>query len=154
MTTDYNRIIMKKILLSVLAVATLAVTPTMAEDVAITAQKLPGAAQKFLKEHFAQNKVVTALLDRDFADNDYTVILDNGTKIEFDGLGKWESVKNRNGKMPTSVVPAKIQSYVSKHYPSLGIEKIERKRYGYELELTNDLDLKFSSEGNFVGVDD
>ena len=154
MTTDYNRTTMKKILLSVLAVATLAVTPTMAEDVAITAQKLPGAAQKFLKEHFAQNKVVTALHDRDISDNDYTVVLDNGTKIEFDSEGKWESVKNRNGKIPAELIPAKIQGYVSKHYPSLGIEKIERKRYGYELELTNDLDLKFATDGKFLGVDD
>ena len=145
---------MKKILLSVLAIATLAVTPTMAEDVAITAQKLPGAAQKFLKEHFAQNKVVTALLDRDFADNDYTVVLDNGTKVEFDGLGKWESVKNHNGKIPAGVVPTEIQNYIATHYQSLGVEKIERKRYGYEVELTNDLDMKFSLNGKFLGLDD
>ena len=145
---------MKKILLSVLAVATLAVTPTMAEDVAITAQKLPGAAQKFLKEHFAKNKVVTALLDRDFADNDYTVYLDDGTKIEFTGTGKWESVKNHSGKIPAGIIPTAIQSYISQHYPALGIEKIEHKRYGYEVELTNDLDLRFDLNGNFVGIDD
>ena len=145
---------MKKILLSVLAVATLAVTPTMAEDVAISANRLPGGAQKFLKEHFAQNKIVTALHDREISDNDYTVILDNGTKIEFDGTGKWESVKNHNGKIPAGIIPVKIQGYISEHYPSLGIEKIERKRYGYEVELTNDIDLKFAPDGRFVGVDD
>ena len=145
---------MKKILLSVLAVAALAVTPTMAEDVAISAQTLPGEAQKFLKNYFAQNKVVTALHDRDVSDNDYTVILDNGTKVEFDASGKWESVKSRSGKMPAGVVPAKIQGYVSEHYPSLGIVKIERKRYGYELELTNDVDLKFTTDGRFLGIDD
>ena len=145
---------MKKILLSVLAIATLAVTPTMAEDVAITAQKLPQAAQKFLKEHFAQNKVVSATHDRDITDNDYTVLLDDGTKIEFDASGKWESVKNRSGKMAAGVVPVAIQGYVAEHYPSFGIEKIERKRYGYEVELTNDLDLKFDSNGKFVGIDD
>ena len=89
---------MKKILLSALAIATLAVTPTMAEDVAITAQKLPQEAQKFLNTHFVQNKVVSAMHDRDISDNDYTVILDDGTKIEFDASGKWESVKNHNGK--------------------------------------------------------
>lgn len=145
---------MKKILLSALVIATLAVTPTMAEDVAITAQKLPQEAQSFLKLHYAQNKVLSAMHDRDLTDNDYTVYLDDGTKIEFDGSGKWESVKNRNGKIPASVVPAKIQSYITTHYPTLGIEKIERKRYGYELELTNDMDLKFDLNGKFVGFDD
>lgn len=145
---------MKKLLLSALAVATLAVTPTMAEDVAITAQKLPQEAQKFLKVHFAQNRVVSAMHDKDISDNDYTVILDNGAKIEFDASGKWESVKSRNGKVPAGVVPMKIQGYIAEHYPTLGVEKIERKRYGYEVELTNDLDLKFDSNGKFVGIDD
>ena len=145
---------MKKIFLSVLAVATLAVTPTMAEDVAITAHKLPGAAQKFLQTHYAQNKVVTALHDRDISDNDYTVILDNGTKIEFDASGKWESVKSQKGKIAPSIVPAKIAGYVAEHYPSTAIEKIERKRYGYEIELSNDLDIKFGSDGRFIGLDD
>ena len=145
---------MKKILLSVLAVATLAVTPTMAEDVAITAQKLPEAARKFLNTYFAQNKVVTALHDKDVSDNDYTVILDDGTKIEFDSSGKWESVKSQKGKIPAGVVPVKIAGYLAEYYHSIAIEKIERKRYGYEVELVNDLDLKFSSDGRFIGFDD
>lgn len=145
---------MKKILFLALAVATLAVTPTMAEDVAITAQKLPQEAQKFLNTHFAQNKVVSAMHDRDISDNDYTVILDNGTKIEFDAKGKWESVKSRSGKMPAGIVPVRIQGYITEHYPTSGVEKIEHKRYGYEVELTNDLDLKFDSNGKFVGIDD
>jgi hypothetical protein len=94
------------------------------------------------------------MLDREFADNDYTVYLDDGTKIEFNGSGKWESVKNHNGKIPAGVVPTAIQGYISKHYPAFGIEKIEHKRYGYEVELTNDLDLKFDLNGRFVGIDD
>lgn len=145
---------MKKILLSALAFATLAVTPTMAEDVAITAQRLPEAAQKFLKTNYSTNKVVSAMHDRDITDNDYTVVLDDGTKIEFDASGKWESVKNRVGNIPASVVPAKIAAYISTNYPSTKVEKIERKRYGYEVELTSDLDLRFSTEGRFIGIDD
>lgn len=145
---------MKKMLLSALAVAALAITPSMAEDVAIKADRLPDAAQKFLKTHFAQNSVVVATHDKDITDNDYTVMLDNGIKIEFDATGKWESVKSRSGKMPAGVVPVKIQGYITEHYPTSGVEKIERKRYGYEVELTNDLDLRFDLNGKFVGLDD
>ncbi len=141
-------------LLSALAVAALAITPAMAEDVAIKADRLPDAAQKFLKTHFAQNSVVVATHDKDITDNDYTVMLDNGIKIEFDATGKWESVKSRSGKMPAGVVPVKIQGYITEHYPTSGVEKIERKRYGYEVELTNDLDLRFDLNGKFVGLDD
>ena len=145
---------MKKMLLSAFAIAALAVTPTMAEDVAITAQQLPKEAQTFLTVNFAKNKVVVAMHDRDITDNDYSVRLDDGTKIEFTATGKWESVKNHNGKIPVGVIPAEIQKYITEHYPSLGVEKIEHKRYGYEVELTNDLDMKFSLNGKFIGLDD
>ena len=145
---------MKKMLLSAFAIAALAVTPTMAEDVAITAQQLPKEAQTFLTANFAKNKVVVAMHDRDLTDNDYTVYLDDGTKIEFDGSGKWESVKNHNGKIPAGVIPAAIQEYISQHYQAIGVEKIERKRYGFEVELSNDIDMKFSHDGSFIGLDD
>ena len=145
---------MKKMLLPVLAVVALAIVPTLANDVPISAQKLPAEAQKFLKMHFPKNSVVSAMHDKDITDNDYTVILDNGVKIEVGSTGKWESVKSRNSAIPASVIPVKISDYVSNHYKSLGIEKIERKRYGYEVELTNDLDLKFDLNGNFLGLDD
>ena len=145
---------MKKMMISALAILALAIIPASADDVPISVDKLPIEAHKFLKTHFAQNRVVTALHDRDVTDDDYTVILDNGAKIEFTSTGKWESVKSRNGAVPASVVPTKISDYVSQHYNSLGIEKIERKRYGYEAELTNDLDLKFDLNGHFLGLDD
>ena len=123
-----------------MAIAALAVTPVFAGDVVVSVDKLPAQAQKFLTTHFANVKVVTALHDRDITDNDYTVMLDNGTKIEFDGSGKWESVKSRGAALPAGVVPAKIAEYVKAHYSPYTIEKIERKRYGYEVELSIDFE--------------
>ena len=145
---------MKKILFSVLAIATLSIASAIANDIPIATHKLPADAQKFLKENFAQNKVVSAVHDKDVSDNDYTVVLDNGVKIEFDSSGKWESIKTKNGSVPAKLIPTKIMGYISQHYPSFGVDKIERKRYGYEVELSNDLDLKFDHNGKFIGLDD
>lgn len=145
---------MKKMLLSAFAVAALAVTPTMAEDVAITVQQLPKEAQNFLTVNFAKSNVVVAMHDRDITDNDYSVRLDDGTKIEFSSTGKWESVKSPAAKIPASIIPDGIKDYVKKNFPKSGIVKIERKRYGYEIELANDLDVKFNAQGQFIGFDD
>lgn len=146
---------MKKLLLSALVIAALAVTTTaFADDIAIDAQKLPVAAQKFLKDNFVKSKVAIATHDRDVTDNDYTVVLDNGTKVEFDHTGKWKSVKSRSAAIPATIVPAKITQYVEKSYSPYTIEKIERKRYGFEVELSNDIDMKFSHDGSFIGLDD
>lgn len=145
---------MKKILLSTLAVVALSIVQATADNIPITTQQLPKAAQEWLSTHYPNNKVIVALHDRDITDNDYSVRLDNGTKVEFDNNGKWESVKSNSEKLPATVIPAAIDKYIAQHFPQSPIVKIERKRYGYEVELANDLDLKFDTKGNFVGLDD
>jgi hypothetical protein len=107
-----------------------------------------------LNTHFAGSSVVKAVHDREINDNDYTVLLSDGSKVEFDSKGKWESVENKKSGVPASVIPAKIKEYVATNYPSLLIVKIEKSMYGYEVELSNDLDLKFDANGNFQRVDD
>ena len=145
---------MKKMLLSALAVAALAITPTMAWEVAITAQQLPQEAQTFLKKNFANSDVIVATHDKDITDNDYTVILNDGTKIEFNASGKWESIKNKRANVPANVVPTQIANFVKAHYGDAGIVQIENRRFGYEVELSNDLELKFDKTGRCVGIDD
>ena len=145
---------MKKMLLSALAMATLAVIPAMAWEVAITAQQLPAEAQAFLKKNFAQSEVVVATHDKDVTDNDYTVILNDGTKVEFASSGKWESVKNKGAKIPQGVIPAQIAAFVNNQYAGAGIVQIEKKRFGYEVELSNGLELKFDKSLRCVGIDD
>ncbi len=145
---------MKKMMLLLLAVATFAILPACADDFTIPTRKLPQAAQEFLNTYFAGSSVVRAVHDREIGDNDYTVWLTDGSKVEFDGKGNWKSVENKKSNVPDSVVPAKIKEYVTTNYPSLGIVKIEKSLYGYEVELSNDLDLKFDSDGNFQRIDD
>lgn len=145
---------MKKMLLSALAMATLSIVPAMAWEVAITKQQLPAEAQAFLKKNFAKSEVVVATHDKDVTDNDYTVILNDGTKVEFNASGKWESVKSKAAKIPATVIPAQIANFVKAQYAGASIVQIESKRFGYEVELSNDLELKFDKAGRCVGIDD
>ena len=145
---------MKNRVLLLVAVATLAITSAYAEDIVISAKKLPNTAQEFLNTHFADGNIVRAVHDREVGDNDYTIWLNDGSKIEFNGKGNWESVENKSAGVGSSVVPVNIKEYITTNYPSLVIVKIEKKVYGYEVELNNDLDLKFDSNGNFQRVDD
>ena len=56
--------------------------------------------------------------------------------------------------VPASLVPAAIANYVKGNFPGTFIEKIDKERYGYEIELSNDLDLKFDKKGNLKRIDD
>jgi hypothetical protein len=36
----------------------------------------------------------------------------------------------------------------------LRVSKIDKERYGYDIELSNDLELKFNHQGAIIGYDD
>ena len=66
---------------------------------------------------------------------DYTVVFNNGTEIEFYPSGEWKEVKSRGTEIPAKIIPSGIAQYVSQNYNGHPIKKISKKRYGYEVEL-------------------
>lgn len=82
--------------------------------------------------------------------------LNNGVDIKFDQVGNWLDVEARNDReaLPnTSFILPAIVSYVNSSYPSVGINGIDREPNGFDVELTNDVDLIFDSQGNFIRED-
>lgn len=146
---------MKKLLISV-AVATAALLTLQScdkNDERIDLQNLPTTAQNFVAANFPGATVTSAVKDYDdIWGYNYDVILSDGTHIEFDEDGEWREVENRVSGVPTSVIPAKIVEYVSTNYAAWFVVDIEKER-GYNVELSNDLDLDFDSDGNFVRID-
>lgn len=51
-------------------------------------------------------------------------------------------------------MPEAIQKYVKVNFPDCIINKIDKERYGYDIELSNEIDLKFSYHGALIGMDD
>ena len=56
--------------------------------------------------------------------------------------------------VPAAIVPAAIQQYVSAHFRGQVITKVDKERHGYDIELSNGMDLKFNRGGAFMGIDD
>lgn len=130
-----------------------AVQSVSAKDVPITFEQLPANAQAFVKKHFKVTDIASVWKDDDIYDQDYKVYFNNGTEIEFYSNGEWEEVKSRTNPIPAAIVPSNIAAYVKKTYAGSSIYKIQKKRYGYEVELTNGLDLEFDTKGNFLRID-
>ena len=74
--------------------------------------------------------------------------------IKITKCGDWEEVKTRTQAVPAKLIPNGIAQYVKKTYPQSEIYKIQKKRYGYEVELANGLDLEFNANGQFLRIDD
>ncbi|MBQ7441272.1 MAG: PepSY-like domain-containing protein [Prevotella sp.] len=52
------------------------------------------------------------------------------------------------------MIPEVIKQYVNENFPESIITKIEKERYGYDIELSNDLELKFNKQGYILRMDD
>lgn len=123
----------------------------------IAIDELPAVSQSFISQYFANAKITSTIKDKESAARvEYEVKLDNGVAITFDEAGNWLDVEARNDReaLPSTgfILPA-IVSYVTNNYPSVGINGIEREMNGFDIELTNDIDLVFNSEGGFVRED-
>jgi hypothetical protein len=114
----------------------------------IPVDRLPQAARAFVKEKFPKATIVSAERELDA----YECVLDNGIEIEFNLKGVWLKLDGSvRTALPASVIPVNINKYVKENYPEFDITEIEKGRYGFKVELSNKLKLKFNRHGKFIG---
>lgn len=143
---------MKKSILTL--AAALLVGFATAEERPADYNTLPANAKALIAKHFAKTTVASATVDKDFMEVEYTVLLADGTSVEFNKAGNWTQVENKSSGITSTIIPKKIASYVSTNYAGAKITKIDIDRTDYEVELSNDIDLKFDLKGTFLRADD
>lgn len=122
-----------------------------ADDKPIPVELLPAQAKIFVQTNFVGKKILYAQKDG----NKYECFLDDGTKVEFKKNGTWDKVDCEGmGEVPEAIIPETIKQYVNDSFPGSKITKIDKERHGYDIELGNEIDLKFSHQGELMGMDD
>lgn len=144
---------MKKLLASAFAVLAMTFSAKAGDDKPITVKQLPAVSQNFIKQHFADRKVALVKEESDFFVKSYEVVFTDLCKVEFDSDGQWTDMESKQGYIPMSAVPASIGEYVKANHPDRKIKSIERDRRGYEVDLTGNVDLKFDTAFNLIGMD-
>ena len=148
---------MKKLILAftiLLSIATL--TMSCDKETVVTEDQLPKTASQFLNQHFNNVKILSIVEEKEgLSGKEFDVLLDNGIEIKFDKNGEWLDIdaKADTTSLPESLIPASINSYVKQNYANAGINSIEKEKHGYDVELTNGLDLVFDKDGKFVRID-
>ena len=145
--------IMKKLVFLLVCLFTLQTVARADDDKPIQVTQMPQPAQQFIKQHFADSKVALAKMESDFFYKSNEVIFTNGDKVEFDNKGNWEEVNCKYSSVPTAIIPAAIQKYVTTNYPDAKILKIERDKKDYEVKLSNRTELKFDLKFNLIDID-
>lgn len=155
LTSEIISMNMKKSILAILAFALLLpLTSRANDDRPISPDKLPAAAKEFIKKAFPEIAIVYAEIDKEFAKTQYEVRLNDGTKVVFNSKGEWDKVECIRKAVPAFLVPETIANYVQETFPGNLIEKIDKERFGWSIELSNDLELDFSPEGALLRMDD
>ncbi len=157
LTTKKNTIMKKsKIYFAALLCMTMQAVSTFAQDVTVPTTQLPEAAKGFVQNYFPGQVIDYAVYDSDsdFDGDAYEACLNNGVEIDFDMAGNWEMVDCNYNAVPYGIVPPAISNFVDAHYGSTDIVKIDKEHYGYEVQLSNDIELKFTADGQLLAYDD
>ena len=146
---------MKKILFILVAVFSVGVFVAIADnEKIIDKSQLPKAAQQFIDSHFTSADLLYAKEDSYILFSSYEVMLSGGVKLEFSNKGNWEEVNCRESAVPAAIIPQPIKDYIVKNYAGENIIVIEKNLYGYEVKLSNRLELKFDRKFNLYDIDD
>jgi|SRR5690606_15804339 len=124
-------------------------------DTLIEFGELPTVTQNFINTHFPDADVLRIEEDNTPANGDdyYEVKLSNGFELDFNADGEWTDIDGNGNRVPDAIIPEAILTYTNANHNSNFIDGIEKKSYGYKIELNNDLDLKFDAEGTYIGID-
>ena len=109
---------------------------------------------QFIRQHFPDEKVSLAKVERELFETTYEVIFTGGSKIEFTKEGDWKEVDCKYSKVPAAVLPPQIAQYVTRHYPDASVVQIDRNKHEYEVKLANGLELTFDPKFNLIDIDD
>ena len=144
---------MKKLI--VMGFFALALMMTACSDKPVTAQQLPEPVKSFIQQSFPGKTISYVEKDQELTGAKYDVILNDGTRVEFDTDNVWDKIEcTMASPVPTSLIPEPIVAHVQASFPDAMILKIDKEHYGYEVELANGLELKFNKQGVLTEMDD
>lgn len=124
------------------------------DDKPLLANELPQSSKSFLSQYYPDIKIVKVTRDSDDGRVEYDVILGNGHDVTFNATGEWIDVDAPVGQtIPDGIAPTPIVEYINQNYNGYGINEISKESYGYDVDLTNGIDLEFNAQGEFIRID-
>ncbi|MDE7345969.1 MAG: PepSY-like domain-containing protein [Muribaculaceae bacterium] len=145
---------MKKLML-ILAVLFGVMTASARDNYSHDVDVLPDAAKTVLSRNF-KSDVSHIKIGKEFGKiRKYEVILTDGSEISFDKHGNWKDVEVGSTKsVPSGLIPSPIATFIDNNQSKAKVTGIEKNAYGYNVELSNGVDVKFSEKGKFLRYDD
>lgn len=124
---------------------------TAAEN--INPNQVPNSLRQFVVTHYGKEVTITrAERERKGEGFEYEVKLSNGAEIDYGISDEWLEIEDVNG-VPQAIVGETIAAHVKANHPNAKIVKIEREARGFEVKLSNGLELVYDRAGRFLRLD-
>ena len=145
--------IAKILMIAICSIVSCNIVANVGKDKPIAVNALPAKAQTMLSKHFNKQKVMLATIESGVITRSYDVVLQNGTKLEFDKKGNLTEIDCKQGVVPAKLIPQSIKDYLKNNYPDQQVRKLEIKKNEYEVELANGMDLTFNKHFQLIDID-
>ena len=145
--------IMRILMIAICCMMSFNIVANAGNDKPINVKELPAKAQTLLSKHFKGQKVMLATIESGVVSRSYDVVLQNGTKLEFDKKGNLTEIDCKQGIVPSQLIPQPIKNYLKENYPAQAVKKIEMNKKEYEVELANGIDLTFNKHFQLIDID-
>lgn len=130
-------------------------TAQRADDHVSTAS-LPQSILDYISTEYPNNTIKEAEIEDN---SNYEVELNDETELIFDSQGNFLGIDNDDDNedfddedIAPADLPANIRDFITTYFPGTTIEEAERENNGnFEVELSNDEELIFDADGNFLG---
>lgn len=139
----------------ILAVLFGVMTATARDNYSHDVNILPKAAKIMLSENF-KSGISHIKIGKEFGQiRNYEVILTDGSEISFDKHGNWKDVEvSQAESVPNAFILSPISTFVKQNQGDAKVTGIVKKAYGYDVELSNGIDVRFTAKGKFLRYDD
>lgn len=115
----------------------------------LTGNQIPSEITSYVQKHFPNSNILKVKKETKPLKTEYEVKLSPKAELEFDGDLKIKEVESKAG-IPMSVLPQKINSYVTQNYANVGIKEWKLKDGGHKVKLLSGPKLYFDNDGKFV----
>lgn len=153
---------MKKILILITLLLTITAN-TQAQTKVVNKNKMPKCVINFIESNYNDREVICYQIDfTNYNFNkieDYEVLYENGTKLEFLKNGNLKSIDcGRLEHVKWDILPDKLSEFVitkfmREYVMEYSIEYKFKKPYKYEIELSNGLELTFNKKYKLIDID-
>ena len=109
------------------------------------------AVKTFVQNSFPREHIDYAMIEPGITRTTYGIHLTNGVDLNIDVDGNWDKVDCNSKEVPEQFIPSTIKHFVRSNYHDVIITMIDKGSDSYLVELSNNLYLKFNSNGQPIG---